>query len=161
MPTSCKSISRASKQVCRLLTICSSAINGTNVYVIYAQTADFSIDDVPCSDPTPSSSALGTVTVTQTLSCGFSKDDVFLRSPEPTETNLPAVDLTTATTSKTPAKTTTASSYPTSSLNGTVVVVSATSKPTAVVVSSASVLGGAAWLPALVGGLACAVALYA
>ena len=74
----------------RSLTICSSAINGTNVYVIYAQTADFSIDDVPCSDPTPSSSAVGTVTVTQTLSCGASKDDnSYVCSSRPRLTVLP------------------------------------------------------------------------
>jgi hypothetical protein len=116
-----------------------SAINGTNVYVIYAQSADFSIDDVPCTDPTPTSSAL-TVTVTQTLSCGS--------------------NLTAATTSKTTAKTTTVSSHPTGSLNATVATVTPTTKPTTITVSSASMLGGGSWVPVIIGWLACAVAFY-
>ncbi|KAJ9132422.1 hypothetical protein NKR23_g11208 [Pleurostoma richardsiae] len=47
-----------------------NAINGTNVYVIYAQTPKFFIEGGPCTDPTPTSStcplATATVTVTKT-----------------------------------------------------------------------------------------------
>jgi len=117
-----------------------SAINGTNVYVIYAQTADFSIDVVPCSEPKTTSSASGTITVTQTLSCG--------------------ANLTTTSTYRAPA-TTTASSHPTGSLNATIATVTPTSKPTTVPVSSASIVGSGSWFPVVIGLFACAVAFYA
>jgi hypothetical protein len=45
-----------------------NAINGTNVYVIYAQTPKFYISGGPCEDPTTPEPTCGTATVTVTVS---------------------------------------------------------------------------------------------
>ncbi|KAK3329979.1 Ser-Thr-rich glycosyl-phosphatidyl-inositol-anchored membrane family-domain-containing protein [Apodospora peruviana] len=45
-----------------------NAINGTNVYVIYAQTPKFYISGGPCEDPTPSGPTCAAATVTVTVS---------------------------------------------------------------------------------------------
>ncbi|KAK3694497.1 Ser-Thr-rich glycosyl-phosphatidyl-inositol-anchored membrane family-domain-containing protein [Podospora appendiculata] len=45
-----------------------NAINGTNVYVIYAQTDKFYIGGGSCTDPTPSSPTCAAATVTVTVS---------------------------------------------------------------------------------------------
>ena len=50
----------------------SNAINGTNVYVIYAQTPKFFIDGDACTDPSTSPSCAPAATVTVTVSTTLS-----------------------------------------------------------------------------------------
>ncbi|RKU40687.1 hypothetical protein DL546_000798 [Coniochaeta pulveracea] len=58
-----------------------NAINGTNVYVIYAQTPKFSIGGADCVDPTPAETCppAATVTVSKTLSVKASVTTVITR----------------------------------------------------------------------------------
>ena len=59
-------------------TCLSSAINGTNVYVIYAQSEQFSIAGDDCVDPTPTGSVCtaSPTTVTVTVTGAVSLPDV-------------------------------------------------------------------------------------
>ena len=64
-----------------------SAINGTNVYVIYAQTEGFTITSGACVAPTNATSAPGVVTVTVTaeVTCGSSTFLPYGSTPQPQE----------------------------------------------------------------------------
>jgi hypothetical protein len=77
-----------------MLTRASNAINGTNVYVIYAQTPKFSIGGADCTDLTPSSStcasaATVTVTVSKTLSSSFRSNTTISGSSAGEQTTAP------------------------------------------------------------------------
>ncbi|KAK3945222.1 Ser-Thr-rich glycosyl-phosphatidyl-inositol-anchored membrane family-domain-containing protein [Diplogelasinospora grovesii] len=62
-----------------------NAINGTNVYVIYAQTPKFYISGGPCTDPAPTSATCAAATVTVTVSKTLSSS-LYANSTKPAVT---------------------------------------------------------------------------